>query len=181
MSVESESESEFNFEIRFSKILLACLILSQSLAFFSLFYLMAHNINYVIFLIIYITFQFFYIKKWIEQYKINPVVQIKKLDIKSSSKCDEISSISSIFSISSRSDGVPVFWEMTFKNGTRQKIQLVRYYRSVFLLILSYKVIRKYGRLSGKLAADKLCFLVIPYDAVSKTDYGNISRLLWSG
>ena len=138
--------SEQGLSINPSKALFLIWITTEIIGWISIFELVYSNLYYLILAFLCLILSYWSFQKWIQKYKINPIITLRQ--------CYPY---------------VPTFWEIAFKNGQTQKIQLAYYYRSVFLIILIYKPIN-YTRLST---------LVLPRDALSSLDYRKLATLLW--
>ena len=138
--------SEQGLSVTPSKALFLIWIITEIIGWVSIFELVHSNLYYLILAFLCLILSYCSFQKWIQKYKINPIITLRQ-----------------------SYSGVPTFWEIAFKNGHTQKIQLAYYYRSVFLIILVYKPIN-YTRLST---------LVLPRDALSSLEYRKLAMLLW--
>lgn len=138
------------FVVRPSKIVWFAWILPQLIGGLALIQLIVWEIYYsllggILFIISYYSF-----RQWKQQYRINPLVGLKQI-----------------------SPPKKAFWELSFKNGCRQKIELVRYYRNSFLIIFIYKPLYP--------TRAPICSYIVFYDALSSRDYRALSFALWPG
>jgi hypothetical protein len=130
-----------------SKMALYAFIMPEIIAGCSIVSLILSEWHYCFFILPLLLISFYNYKNWHEQYRMNPVIDLKPTLLSN-----------------------PAFWKMTFKNGHTQKIELVRYYRSSFLIIFVYK----------RLAETKLHTYVLFYDALPKKQYRAVAAALWS-
>ena len=130
-----------------SKRLFAIWIITQTIAWVSIIVLILTNPIYLILGLMFLMVTVFNFNAFIHKNFINPIVKLKQI--------------------------YPTLWQIEFKNNKIQKIQLSRYYRSSYFIILIYKPI------DSKLS--RLSTLVLSSDALSKAHYQQLAALLWPG
>lgn len=131
-----------------SKILFLIWIATQIIAWLSIVQLIYSNFYYLILAFVYLIMSYCSFQKWIQKYRTNPVIILRQL-----------------YPL------IPTFWEIVFKNGSTQKIQLAHYYRTVFIIILIYRPINQ----------TRLSTLVLPRDTLSSMQYRKLATVLWPG
>ena len=141
-------------QVKSSKIAWFAWLVPQLIGWAAIIQLIIWEVYYSFLACILLIISYYSFKKWKKQYRTNPMIVLKQ----------------SVFPKTA-------FWEISFKKGPTQKIELIQYYRSLFFIIFIYKPI--YSKSCPY--RPPRCSYILFYDALSPQDYRALARALWPG
>lgn len=132
-----------------SKMAFVLWVIPQIVAWLAVIQLMVWQTYYSLIGCLLLAISCYTFKQWKQHYRINPIVKLEQ-----------------------RFFANALFWEITFKEGEIQKIELLQYYRTAFLIIFLYKPL--YSPLK------KPCLYLLFYDALSRLQFRQLTCVLYS-
>lgn len=122
-------------------------IVPQAIAGAAIWQLVLHPIYYTVIMLLFLIISYYRFKHWMHQYRTHAIIALKQR----------------VFSN-------PLLWEITFKNSHTQSIELLHYYRTIFVTIIIYRPLHQ----------TRISSYVLFKDAFSSLHYQQLVRALWA-